>query len=180
MFKKLFGAGKPEPLQTRLDPRFTDGSLSEFFIKVSAAKIDGVMGDWGDLKPAGTVIAVTAFGDLFVTDADGNVAMLDTIEGKLNPVAESPEQLLALLEDEQKQDELLLAGFVLGARSDGKTLGEGECYDFTPPPILGGPMTPENFEVTDFVVKMSIAGQIFVQVKDLPPGTKIGEIKITD
>jgi len=72
----------------------------------------------------------------------------------------------ALLQDEEGRDKLLLDGFVIGARSRGLVLEDGECYDFKIAPILGGPMEAEQIEKTSFVV--------------IAPGTPISKIIIDD
>jgi hypothetical protein len=38
-------------------------------------------------------------------------------------------------------------------------------------------MEPSNFEPTDLAVHFGMLGQIHAQIKDLPEGTPIGEIK---
>ena len=62
--------------------------------------------------------------------------------------------------------------------SSGKTLGPRQCFGFKIPPVLGGEIEPDNFEPTGLSVHFGILGQIHLQVKDLPPGTPIGEVKI--
>ncbi len=56
--------------------------------------------------------------------------------------------------------------------------GPDECLSFKHPPALGGQLDPDNFETCNIRVHFSIAGQIHQQIKDLPPGTAITNIKI--
>jgi hypothetical protein len=46
--------------------------------------------------------------------------------------------------------------------------------------VLGGPIDLDNVGVLDFVVALSIAGQIHDQVRHLPPGTAISGISFGD
>jgi hypothetical protein len=44
-------------------------------------------------------------------------------------------------------------------------------------PVLGGKMTPENFEPTDISVHFALSGPIYEQIKNLPEGTRINSVK---
>lgn len=60
----------------------------------------------------------------------------------------------------------------------GLSLRPGECFSFKIPPALGGEFTPDNFEPTDLQVHFNLLGQVHRQIKDLPPGTPIDEIRL--
>jgi hypothetical protein len=49
----------------------------------------------------------------------------------------------------------------------------GMCVGFETPLFLGGTATVDNLELVDETVYWSIHGQLWAQVKDLPPGTPI-------
>lgn len=49
----------------------------------------------------------------------------------------------------------------------------GSCVGFQTPLFLGGARTVDNLEVIDEMVYWSLHGQLWAQVKDLPPGTPI-------
>lgn len=100
--------------------------------------------------------------------------------GRLTQVADTWSQLTTQLNDPDRRDDLLLAGLATAARKKGMVLSAGECYDFEKPPALGGEMFVERINTTFFVVKVHIAGQIHRQLKDLPPGTKINKVTISD
>lgn len=134
---------------------------------------------WIDLEGL-TAVAISAFGDVFFRTPGGSIQMLDTIEGRLKEVAESLAHLTAQLQQTETRDELLLGGLVNAARTKNMRLEEGECYDFKVAPVLGGEMSLEATHKLSFVVKLHIAGQLHEQVKDLPPGTRIGRLTITE
>jgi hypothetical protein len=122
---------------------------------------------------AGKIPMVTsAFGDVFLEDQDG-VWFLDTIEGVLTREWDSPQALQAQLSTPEGQDRFLLTGLAGAAFERGLVPSDAQILCFKIPPILGGTFEPENLEVTDLVVALSIAGQLHRQVKDLPPGTPI-------
>jgi hypothetical protein len=134
--------------------------------------------DWIDFSELNPIL-VSGFGDVFF-EGPGGIQMLDTIEGRLNVVAADRAQLQERLNTIEGQDELLLAGLVEGATRRGLELHNGQCFDFKVAPVLGGEMSVETIEVMDFMVKLNIAGQIHRQVKDLPPGTKVGKVTIDE
>ena len=123
-------------------------------------------------------IYVSTFGDVFFQGEA--IVMLDTISGGLSQVAANLEEFRSRLRSEEGQEELLLSSLALAAQDRGLRLGPGQCFDFKVMPALGGEVTVEAIEVTSFVVKMGMAGQIHQQIKNLPPGTPIGKITLSD
>lgn len=61
-----------------------------------------------------------------------------------------------------------------------KTPGYGECVAHRVPLYLGGSDTFDNFEISDLEVHWSLSGQLRRQVRDLPHGTPIGKVEISD
>jgi len=61
----------------------------------------------------------------------------------------------------------------------GAGLEQNQVFGWIQPPVLGGEYSSDNLEPTDASVHVSILGQIFQQVKDLPDGASIGDITIT-
>jgi hypothetical protein len=57
--------------------------------------------------------------------------------------------------------------------------GPEECVVPKVPLFLGGSDAVESLELTSLVVAVSLAGQIWEQVKDLPPGTPVSSIKLS-
>lgn len=133
--------------------------------------------DFSGLEP----VLISALGDVFFRTDEGGVVMLDTIEGKLVPLADDFDQFREVLNTAEVQEQLLFASLVFAAhRERGLALEDGQCFDFKIPPMLGGEISVDALEVINFVVKLNVAGQIHAQIKDLPPGTPIGKIDIKD
>jgi hypothetical protein len=147
--------------------------------RFSPELLSEALSDWQWLAElAGKRALVTsAFGDVFLQGDDG-VWFLDTVEGKLSREWDSPGSLQAQLNTAAGQDRYLLAGLCVAASSAGLVPGDLQVLSFRVPPVLGGSFEPQNIEVSDLIVALSVAGQIHRQVKDLPPGTAISGIQI--
>ena len=126
-----------------------------------------------------TPILVTAFADVFFHSQDG-IYFLDTLEGKLNRVADSKSDLEKMLDSEEGKDHYFLAGFIERAHRENLILNPEECYDFRLHPIVGGEMNFENIEKRSFLVALHLRGQLHEQVRHLPVGTKISGFSVVN
>jgi hypothetical protein len=79
-----------------------------------------------------------------------------------------------------RAEEALARNFFEDWRSSaqGRVINASECVGYRVPLFLGGKDTVENLEVQDATVYADICGQLWQQVKDLPPGSKISEITV--
>jgi len=119
-----------------------------------------------------TPIGASPFGDVFLKGRDG-ISMLDTLEGHLVPAFADLDEMRRVLATPEGQDRFLTAGLALAAAERGLVPGTRQVYAYSTPPVLGGPVSVDNVEVMDFVVWLSLTGQIHDQVRNLPPGTRI-------
>lgn len=131
---------------------------------------------WIDLSGK-TPLFASLFGGVFIEDQRG-CWLLDAVSGSLTPFWDSRGELRAALLTEGGRQRYLLAELATAARKRGLILGRDDVYDFRTPPVLGGELEPDNPAVMDFAVAINIAGQIHGQVRDLPAGTPVGEIKL--
>ncbi|WP_153536492.1 T6SS immunity protein Tdi1 domain-containing protein [Actinomadura macrotermitis] len=128
---------------------------------------------WGWIGLDGKApVFASVFGDVLLRAADG-LWWLDTLQGELTRPWQSTEEVEAALNTADGQEHYLLAGLARAAWERGLVPADGEVYDFTHPPVLGGELDPDNLGVIDFATGLNIAGQIHDQVRDLPPGTPI-------
>jgi hypothetical protein len=104
--------------------------------------------------------------------ADGSW-WLDTLEGVLSRQWGTAAEMRAALDTPDGQDQFLLAGLAFAAERRGLAPGPDQVYGFTVPPVLGGPMDADHMETIDFVVSLTIAGQVHAQVRNLPRGSAI-------
>lgn len=136
--------------------------------------------DWHWLIGQSNVpVLVTVAGDAFVQDENtGVVSFLDVTEGKLEEVAGSGEEFQALLADASFVMEKFSVNLVASLLKTQGHPAHGRLFTFKTPPVLGGAFATENLEEADVEVHFSIAGQVWAQVKNLPEGTPITDIKI--
>jgi len=121
---------------------------------------------------------MTAFGDLFLIDQSNRIYFLDLMSGEFKQVAESKSEFDRLCEDRERRRGWFIGFLLTEVRKLRGSLVAGECYSCKTPLSLGGQLEADNFERTDLQVHYSILGQLHRQTKHLPPGTKIGNIKI--
>ncbi|RZS45199.1 uncharacterized protein DUF1851 [Herbihabitans rhizosphaerae] len=119
------------------------------------------------------------FGDVFFKGRNG-FWYLDTIEGTLTMPWATIEELRAELDTPEGQDRYLLGALAMAAHERGLVLGEAQVYAFAHPLRLGGSPEVDNIEAIDFTVGVHIAGQLHDQLRDIPKGTPISGITITD
>ncbi|GAA4964212.1 hypothetical protein HD597_003521 [Nonomuraea thailandensis] len=94
------------------------------------------------------------------------------MEGTLTRPWQDADAVQAELNTADGQERYLLASLAQEAALQGLAPGQGQVYDFTHPPVLGGEVSAGNLGLLDFVVGLNIAGQIHGQVRDLPPGSR--------
>ncbi|MHC4693418.1 MAG: T6SS immunity protein Tdi1 domain-containing protein [Planctomycetota bacterium] len=142
---------------------------------------DDLLSDWRWLiGDAGKPILVTSLGDAFVQESDGSVHWLNVEEGSYTKVATSSDDFQAQLKSSENIEAWFVPQLVGDILATGISAGPNQCFSFKKPPVLGGEYEPGNFEPTDISVHFSILGQIHQKVKDLPDGTPISNIDITD
>ena len=66
----------------------------------------------------------------------------------------------------------MLAGMALGIKSRDWAQAPARSW-LQAPPIPGAALNADDVETLDFVVGLSIAGQLHEQISDLPPRTRI-------
>ncbi len=132
--------------------------------------------DWIDFS--GLVpFAVTAFGDVFF-EGKGDIFFLDKVAGELENICDSKSDLEEILKTEEGRDHFLMFELVELANKSGLVLENDECYEFNIPPMLSGTMDLDNLGKMSFKVSLHVTGQLIGQVRDLPEGTAIPEVKL--
>lgn len=191
MFRRLFDrfksfrpAGDPDarpvPLVRLQDySSHPDGGIA--FVDTNADDITRAIEPWTWLLPATvTVIAVSAWGDIFFVDVSGSVKQLSALDGSSAELSENLVGFSSKLYQEQFRDEWLLVGLVLGARSRGLILEPGECYFYRIPPALGGDITFENMGKLPLAAQMALASEVHRQVSRMNLGDEVSKIRVVD
>lgn len=136
--------------------------------------------DWSWTGAASLVpVAASTFGDVFLSGADG-IFMLDILEGRLVQAFSGIDEMRSVLATPAGEDRFLTAGLALAAEERGLVPGSGQVYAYTTPPVLGGQIAVDNLEVMDFVVWLSITGQLHERVRNLAPGTPISGVTMEE
>jgi hypothetical protein len=117
---------------------------------------------------------VTALGDVFVKAGDGRISFLDTYVGQLSEAAPANTEWTRVLQQPGHLDQWFDPRLVSALRRLGLRLGPEQCYAPIEPLILGGPMEPENFGVTDWRVHVGLMGQMHQRLRDRPGHTNGG------
>jgi hypothetical protein len=152
---------------------------NELTVSPDGVDLDELLSEWRWLADESfQPVVISALGDLFLRRTDGPIFWLDAGWGRLTEVAASAEEFKQLMVQPENSNEWFVPELIGDILSSGKRLGPGECFGYKVPPVMGGEVEPDNFEPTDLQVHFSILGQIHRQVKNLPPGTPIGKIKI--
>lgn len=133
--------------------------------------------EWAQIEPM-TPVLLTAMGDVFAQGSSKAVYFLNATSGIIEKVAENGDVFQNLLRDPRFVTERMLPARILQFRKAGIQLGTGEVYSHTHPLVLGGEDSESNVSATNISVHLSILGQIHQQVKDLPEGTEITDIRI--
>ena len=113
------------------------------------------------------------FGDLFLVFEDGSVHMLDVGCGTLERLACTRDYFATKVDEDDNANYWFMIPLVDKLVAAGVTLGEGECYSYKQPPVLGGDYTIDNTCVLPIEEHFRALGSIHNQIKDLPDGTRV-------
>lgn len=152
------------------------------YIAETTVSSDAILDDWRWLISTDLEVwLVTLAGDALLKDCgDGSIHFLDAVSGTVERIADNEAAFEQALTSPENADHWLMPEVVDRQALLGMTSGVDECLSFKHPPVFGGELSPDNFETCNVLVHFSIAGQIHRQIKDLPPGTKIGRIEIKE
>ena len=155
-------------------------TFNDLTVNFSHLKLESILSDWVWLIGKNKLpILITALGEPFVQDRkSGNVYFLSLADADLTKVAKSPEEFKEKLNDDEFAKKYLPTQAVGNLKESGNVLNAGQVYSYKVPPMLGGEFAPENIEPCDIALHFSILGQIHEQIKDLPNGAEVGEIKL--
>ena len=130
-----------------------------------------ILSDWAWLLPESfTVWLMNRFGDLFIVLDDGTVQRLDVGGGTLEKVAGSRDDFCTKIDEGNNANDWLMIPLVDRLVAAGITLGDGQCYSYRKPPIVGGDYTVENTAVLDIKEHFGFLGSIYEQMHDVPDG----------
>ncbi len=136
--------------------------------------VEHLLSDWRWLCPEPVkLVARTAFGDLFLANANGNVLWLDVAGGKLTKVARSMSQFRDLLRDSKNRETWLAEKDVKDFAMRGLEPNETQCIGFATPLVFAEAGDPDNAYVADIYDHVSFLGDLHKQISQLPNGAKV-------
>ena len=106
-------------------------------VDIDVAELAGALGDWAwRIGTSWAPFGMSATGDVFLTDAAGHVARLDTGSAELEPLADSMAAFEAACADPANARNWFLVPVVEELRASGAILAPRQCYGFTILPIF--------------------------------------------
>ena len=147
----------------------------ESYFNVAGLSVERLLAEWRWLCPAPvSIIARTAFGDLFLRNESGMISKLDVSAGQLTKVAETVDQFLSLAATPEKRRELFAEDDEKAAAQRGFVPGAAECIAFKIPLCFRESSTaPDNVYVGNLYEYVSFLGDIHRQIAEVSDGKKI-------
>src|SRR5438876_11015888 len=106
----------------------------EQWFQIQHLDIERLLAEWRWLcRGRMTLVARTAFGDLFLADELGQISGLDVSMGKVEKVAESETEFRSLLQSTEKRGAWFAESEERGFAGNGLAPGETQCIGFYPP-----------------------------------------------
>ncbi len=122
------------------------------------------------------LVAVSAFGDLFLRDCEGAVHRLDITGGTISAIANSEQAFRFAADDPSKKKEWFLIDEAEWAERKGYNPGRGQCVGSKIPWIFKeSARMPDNLYVADLYEYVSFMGDLHSQINDVPDG---GQVRI--
>jgi hypothetical protein len=148
--------------------------LTDYLIDHSSFDWSILLCEWTWLLPPSfTAWLMNRFGDLFIVLEDETVHMLDVGTGTLRKIAENRADFAEMLDDAENANNWLMIPLIDQLIARGLMLGEGQCYSYKQPPVLGGNYELENIFVLSIQEHYGAYGSIHRQLKDLPDGAQV-------
>lgn len=148
--------------------------LGPYTLPVDRTDWDALLLDWAPLIPSDSSRwLLSRFGELFLQQADGKIGMLQVSDFRYEVVAKDKKDFEEWLVDPDKMTEWFLAPLVDQLAAAGPGLQTGYCYSFKQALGLGGKLSRENVMDVPIPEHFGLWGDVYRQIKDLPPGTEV-------
>lgn len=151
-------------------------SVADYFLPRAADEAD--LSAWRPILPTvSRVLRTNLFGDAFLVAEDGTVHMLERAGCTSECIAASEEEFWREVQGDPHGWQL--RGLADECRNVGKVLGDGQCYAFTTPPVLGGDYIAANVWIAPWPDWFSFTADLYQQIRELPEGATV-TFKIVD
>jgi len=116
---------------------------------------------------------LTKFGEVFFSQPDGKIGMLQVSGFQYQVVAKDKTDFQEWLVDPDKMLEWFLAPLLDQLESSGRTLGPDHCFSFITPLGLQGRLATDNVMIIPIREHFGCWGEVFQQIKDMPDGSRV-------
>jgi len=145
------------------------------YFDVEDLSVESLLQEWRWLCPHNVrLVAVNAFGDLFLEDERGAVLRLDTSGGRLEPISASVGAFKESAPSVQNRKEWFLEDIEQSLIEQGFRLQKGKCLGYKVPIVFsesnGG---AANVYVADLYEYVSFLGNLHLQMRNTPDGQKV-------
>jgi hypothetical protein len=148
-------------------------NIQDYLIPLDKLDLKKVLSTWTWLTGDKSIVALTKAGDALLKDKIGGLYFLNvgfgTIELKSNNYHDLFDKKLGY----ELTDELLFSVIVDMLELHGKILKEDQVYSYIMLPILGGAYNEENMFPCDIYEHYNLTGEIHLEIKDKPDGSKV-------
>ena len=136
--------------------------------------VERLLADWRWLCPERvSLIAKSAFGDLFLLNEAEQVLRLDVAIGILTKVSDSEDQFRELAGSRDKRQEWFAEAEEQAAASRGLKPNAYQCIGFSVPLVFAESGSPDTPHVADLYEHVSFLGDLNQQISTLPEGTRV-------
>jgi len=148
--------------------------VMDYLIDLEGKDWEELLVGWRFLLPESfNVWLVNRVGDVFAVFEDDSVHMLNVGRGTIERVADNCEDFVNRLDRDNHANTWMRATLVNRCMKAGLRLGDGQCYGFKLPPMLGGACDVENIVIMDLQKHYSLLSDLCEQTVELPDGTKV-------
>ena len=156
-------------------------NIDDYVIKQDGKDWYALLEGWLPLLPrVFGVWVVNRLGDVILVSEDRTIHFFEVGCAQIQCIAIDQEEFYAKLVQDENALYWLAIPQVDACVAAGKLLEVGQCYGFTVPPMLGGRYEVENLEPTDLAVHYALLADIWQQIKDLPEGTVIESVQLSE
>lgn len=150
------------------------------YFDVGHLSVERLLTEWRWLCPQSlTLVARSAFGDLYLQEGNGKVLRLDVAIGQIQELAQSETEFRDMASAKAKRDEWFAEADEIGAARRGLKPDRNQCIAFKTPLVFAESGTPNNAYVADLYEQVSFLGDLHRQLKELPDGAKV-QIRFTE
>jgi hypothetical protein len=141
---------------------------------VENLEVDVLLSNWRWLCPNPvTLVARSAFGDLFLRDDAGSVFWLDVAVGSLTKISDSESEFREMAKTDENRQKWFAEADVQAAGQRGLKPDQKQCIAFKTPLVLAKPGVPNPAYIADLYEYVSLLGDVNRQIADLPDGSKV-------